>query len=142
MSTRRKAQRKQQQKNMPLGALLRSSQDNAVSRALLQLIEPYNDLEKDPEALERMLATGMMAWNLTVIPPEAAQDMLRALLDSLPAEEFKSVMLEMLDALIERKLELFPDDQRLISGYKIKLTGDGLDVQVSYYLPDVVADEG
>jgi hypothetical protein len=157
MSTRRKAQRQQRLATgqphsrstavpssggtaLPSGALLKSSQDNALSRALLQLIEPYNDLERGPKALEKILVAGMMAWNLTIIPPETAQTMLKELLDRMPTQDTKAATLQMLGALIERKLQLFPNDRRLLNSYKIKHVQAGIDVEVSYYSPDETSE--
>jgi hypothetical protein len=89
-----------------------------LSEALVALIEPYRRGVHDLLGYQRLITLAAFAWNLTVLPADQRD---AALLDA--AREVNVEDRTMLKAIITeflgRKLELFPDDHRMIVSYEV-----------------------
>jgi hypothetical protein len=105
------------------GTWVPSSANLTISEALLALVRPY--LEEDTDIIgARVLALlAGVAWNLDVVP-DVGRDERRDLVLSLVPDDVWQ-----LDRVLEdmrlRKIELFPDDRRIIALTKVHLQSDG-----------------
>jgi hypothetical protein len=105
------------------GTWVPSSANLLMSRALIDVIQPYIDPETDLTEARVLALLGGIAWNLSVIP-EVGQDERRDLRRWLP-DPLAVQMDRVLEDLQRRKLELFPDDRRIIALTNVHLQSDG-----------------
>jgi len=91
-----------------------------MSDVLLELVDPLNPGDLEPDKLLRLAQVGSMAWNLTVIPESSRREMIQQAIRMLPPDGDL-----ILEVLIERKLRLFPDDTRFVMDVVMKDNGRG-----------------
>lgn len=94
-----------------------------MSENILHLAEP---LLEHSQNLEGALSLAAIAWNLTLVPEDERGPMLEKLLRPAAEKdpEMELGMRVMLRHLMERKLELYPDDLRMILGHELAQTGE------------------
>lgn len=94
-----------------------------MSENILHLAEP---LLEHSENVESALSLATIAWNLSLIPEDERGPMLEKLLQSAAEKDPELVrgMRVLLRDLVERKLELYPDDPRMILGHELARTGE------------------
>jgi hypothetical protein len=112
-----------------------------LSEALGELCQPFNDGSLNINSYRKLLSLGVTAWNIALKPQEERLDMLIQLIEKLPdyktelASDFDKLMntpqlpnqeppdslviLHMLNRLIKRKDELYPNDDRAIVDFNI-----------------------
>jgi hypothetical protein len=108
-----------------------------MSEVLLRFIEPYMDLVTTDEALEKLVAVALVAWNAAMLSPDERETLIRKTEETLPAEiraDFRTV----LDPLIARKQEHFSDYRRHIVSFDLASgpTGPRLNVLSLLEKPD------
>ena len=108
-----------------------------MSEVLLRFVEPYMDLVTTDEALEKLLAVALVAWNAAIVSPDERETLIRKTEETLPAEiraDFRTV----LDPLIARKQEHFSDYRRHIVSFDLASgpTGPRLNVLSLLEKPD------
>jgi len=91
-----------------------------MSDVLLELIEPLSARNLGPDRLLRLAQVGMIAWNLALIPEEQRLETFKEMTTALPPD-VKLILF----SLIERKLVLFPDDNRYVLEVVMKDEGAG-----------------
>ena len=92
--------------------------DRKVSTRLAELVEPHADPDETRESYEALVGIGAMAWNLSLMPAADRIDSIReavrrAVAIGLPLTEW------WLTELVERKLLLFPSDDRFIESFEV-----------------------
>jgi hypothetical protein len=98
-----------------------------ISDALREIVEPYLNITDDRESVETLFSMGMFAWNLAVAAKEDRQelfDKFQAAVKSQDAEMIEEGK-ALIQKLIERKEQLFPDNHRTIMNFELKYTGRG-----------------
>ena len=95
-----------------------------VSTRLAELIEPHLAPEETLESYKALVALGAMAWNVSLVPAEERVGLVRAAVRKsvaigLPLTE------DWLNALIARKILLFPSDDRFVESYEVVIAPDG-----------------
>lgn len=96
-----------------------------ISAALLDLVDPYLDdapvLELDQAG--SIVGLGALAWNLSLLPKSERDRQIRKVTQDpeVPDPEFLE---EILQHLIQRKLDLFPDDTRRVLDWEVREEGD------------------
>jgi len=107
----------------------RSSMGKA-SAALLEVADPLLELARDPGEMHKALALALLAWNLSLLPEkERMERMAKVMEDIVPevaedeqvtCEELCDEFREIMAALISRKLELFPLDDRELADVEVR----------------------
>lgn len=90
-----------------------------ISASLVELVDPYVDDETTLDELRFLVAAGAIAWNLAnATEPERLQKLEEsaASLDDDGRQLFESLIQE----LIDRKLDMFPYDARIITGWDVR----------------------
>lgn len=106
-----------------------------MSEALEQLVEPYAYAANSEEAYENLISLGAMAWNMTVMPPEATKEITKGMIAMLGEDpEDVQFVSEQLNALMQRKKKLFPNEDRLIVDFRIEDLGDSRHLTVISHL--------
>jgi hypothetical protein len=119
--------------------------DIKLSAALIELCEPFEPENLTTKEFENLIALAAVAWNIAVLPKEERLEKLTAFVDEIPKMrqeleyEIGSVLddgskntiapatttLHFIGAMIQRKEELFPNDQRLIMDFNVKDSPEG-----------------
>jgi hypothetical protein len=118
------------------------NESRKMSENILHLAEP---LLEHSENEEGALSLATIAWNLSLIPEDERGPMLEKLLRPAAEKdpEQERGMRVLLRDLVERKLELYPDDRRMILGHELAKTGeDSMFNVVSTLMPPEGAKDG
>jgi len=109
--------------------ILGSDGRRKMSESILHLAEPLLDLSMDEE---KAVSLATIAWNLSLVPNDERGSTLEKLLRPVAEKdpEMEREMRGMLKDLVERKLELYPDDRRMILGHEIAGAGDDIMLNV------------
>jgi hypothetical protein len=128
-----KASRRKKQRNSPLGLDLRVSPEK-ISTRLAQLVDPHFAGDETRDSYAALIGLGAAAWQLSLVPAGERSEKVRefvrgATMIGLPLPE------EWRDDLIDRKLRLFPSDERAIESWTVREEPDGtFTVIVAAYL--------
>jgi hypothetical protein len=123
-----------------------------LSAALIELCEPFEPEKLSTEEFSNLIGLAAMAWNIAELPKEERLESLTAFIDTIPSmkEELKAeidtvlhddtkdsdfapatTMLHFIGAMIQRKDELFPNDDRIVVNYNVKDNPEGPYLTVS-----------
>ena len=91
-----------------------------TSEVLLELIEPLYSVKTSSDKILAIAKVGMMAWNLALMPESKRKSTFHEAARLMPRE-----LQVILFGLIERKLSLFPDDDRYIVDVVLREEGNG-----------------
>jgi hypothetical protein len=126
--------------------------DVKLSAALIELCEPFEPQNVSTKEFENLIGLAAVAWNIAVLPQEERLEKLTAFVDEMPEmrqeleNEIDTVlhddskdadfapattMLHFVGAMIQRKDELFPIDNRLILEFNVKDSPEGPHLSVS-----------
>ena len=107
----------------------------SMSDALETLIEPFMPMMDSFMSLKLLLMLGIVAWNTAINGPEDREALVANLRATLPPQSENLAGVEMIDliidALIERKKQLYPHNQRLMIDFKLTELGDGHHISVA-----------
>lgn len=94
-----------------------------MSENILHLAEP---LLEHSENVESVLSLAIIAWNLSLIPEDERGPMMEKLLQQAAEKdpELERGMRVLLKDLVQRKIELYPDDLRMILDHELTQTGE------------------
>lgn len=107
-----------------------------MSEALETLIEPFMSLTENLIPLKLLVMLGIVAWNTTITGPEIRESLMASMRATLRQQEGEQIVgaeiLDlMIDAMIERKKELYPHNQRLMLDFKLTEVGGGFHISVA-----------
>lgn len=110
------------------------------------MCEPFEPENLSAKEFEKLIALAAVAWNIAVLPKEERLEKLTAFIETMPnmKEELESeidtvlhdnskdtdfapatTMLHFIGAMIQRKDELFPNDDRIIMNFNVKDNAEG-----------------
>lgn len=95
-----------------------------MSEVLLDLIAPEQEYCKDEAALEKLLTIGAAAWNASLMGGAEQRAILEETSRTLPADARQDYF-EIVETLIRRKRQMFPDIKRPIIDFKLTLLPTG-----------------
>jgi len=97
--------------------VVRQTQGEKMSEVLLDFVRPHLDLAQNDEQQRKAIALAVLAWNVALLPPEKHAEEIDQIVSGFPdvAEEMRTLM----QAMVQRKLMLFPDHRRVILNYEI-----------------------
>ena len=123
-----------------------------LSAALIELCEPFEPENLSTKEFEKLIALAAVAWNIAVLPKEERLEKLTAFIETMPnmKEELETEIdmvlyddsedtgsapatttIHFIGAMIQRKDELFPNDNRLVLNYCVKDSPEGPHLTVS-----------
>jgi hypothetical protein len=125
-----------------------------LSAALIELCEPFEPENLSTKEFEKLIVLAAVAWNIAVLPTEERLEKLTSFVDEMPEmrqeleHEIDTVLhndskdtdffsppatttLHFIGAMIQRKDELFPTDNRLIIDFNVKDSPEGPHLTVS-----------
>ena len=127
-----------------------------LSEALIDICEPYDYDDSSLDECKKLITMAVVAWNIANQPEEKRYEQLLGFINTMP--EFKEeletdfnyfmnnansqeeppasiVFLQILSALIQRKIELYPNDDRVVMDFKLEDTPTGRHLSVSSLIP-------
>ena len=123
-----------------------------LSAALIELCEPFEPDILSTKELENLIALAAVAWNIAVLPKDERLERLTAFIETMPNMKEKleseidtvlhddskntdfapaTTMLHFIGAMIQRKDELFPNDDRIVVNFNVKDNPEGPYLTVS-----------
>ena len=123
-----------------------------LSAALIELCEPFEPDILSTKELENLIALAAVAWNIAVLPKDERLERLTAFIETMPNMKEKleseidtvlhddsknsdfapaTTMLHFIGAMIQRKDDLFPNDNRIVVNYNVKDNPEGPYLTVS-----------
>jgi len=105
-------------------------QQPKISEMLLELLFPYLEEAEDLAEIEMLFMLGMMAWNVTVQPPEEQAALLQKSVNIFPPESQAEIQ-EFLEDLMQAKMALFPEHKLMIIDFKVGIVKGELQVSVA-----------
>ena len=123
-----------------------------LSAALIDLCEPFEPQNLSTKEFESLIGLATVAWNIAVLPDDERLEKLAAFVEEIPEmrEELENeidtvlhddskdtdfapatTMLHFIGAMIQRKEELYPNDNRLILEFNVKDSPEGPHLTVS-----------
>lgn len=108
------------------------NQENKLSAAIIDIVQPFLDEAETPAAKEGVLNMGVSAWLAALLPEHNAVDQVREHIQKMCGDnpEVMAGMQADFEKAIERKRRLYPDDMRMPLDFEIKLIGDKLQFNV------------
>jgi len=124
-----------------------------LSEALIKISEPYDYEDLSLDDYKKLIMMTIAAWNIANHPEEKRAEQALGFLKAMPglADEMAMdldevlnaqkeppaaiVMAQMLNALMRRKLELYPNDNRVITDFKVTETATERHLSVSSAFP-------
>jgi hypothetical protein len=96
----------------------------------VDLSAPYRDDFLSLKAYQALIALAAAAWNLTLLSERERTLAFREVIAGAAAKD-RDAVADILMALIQRKEQLFPDDQRTIVGWEVSESADEYHVNVA-----------
>jgi hypothetical protein len=90
------------------------SRRRKLSECLVDVIEPYRSDDFDREAYSNLVTLAATAWNLSVFPKEERESAILRALQAVPLLRRRETYI-LVQRLLERKEQLFPNDRRFIA---------------------------
>lgn len=124
-----------------------------LSEALIKISEPYEYEDLSLDDYKKLIMMTIAAWNIANQPKDERAEQALGFLKALPglADEMTMdldtalneqenppaslVMAQMLSALMGRKLALYPNDNRIVTDYKVTETATDRHLSVSSIIP-------
>jgi hypothetical protein len=104
-----------------------------MSEVLEAFIEPYMDQAVTGDALRKLLALGVLAWNAALVPDDRRRKMIDGALEGLPKLpiDARTEVRALVNTMIERKEAFFPSNRRAIITFDLTDTGEGYHLSVA-----------
>ena len=110
-----------------------------MSEVVQDFIEPYMEYATTREAMGKLIALAILAWNASMLSDDKAKAMVKGVVDSQPlSKSDREMMIRVVEELIERKKEHFAHYTRDILDYELTEAEDGFRLSVVSF---VDADE-
>src|SRR4029453_9828098 len=93
-------------------------QTTKMSEVLWEFLAPYTPLAPDREAMEKLLALAIAAWNVALFPGGERAQRLPELRGAVAAEAREDV-LELIEEMVARKERAFAQHTRYILNYEL-----------------------
>ncbi len=130
---KRKLKRNHPNKNM---TIVDSPEGVAKMSDMIEVIlGSYIDEPESTNAFTNLIGLAVMAWNTTLLPADKQDESLDHLKNLFPQAEDLEMAKEMVAILMKRKLEIFPEVNRIIVDFSVVPDGDGWDIEIASTLP-------
>ena len=104
-----------------------------MSEILLDFARPlFTDVDKESDAFDTAVGIAVTVWNISQAPEEVQDALLDELLDRATEDDPSAAdgLQQTLALMLERKQQLYPDNNRIVLDYKIVKRGSHTHVDV------------
>jgi hypothetical protein len=101
-----------------------------LSGIILDFAEPFLELGLQEKVI---LTLAIIAWNISMFPEEDRASKIEELIEKhIPHDDprYLTILKATIAAMVLRKLQMYPDNKRLILGYDFTESGDGMTLNV------------
>ena len=112
------------------GKRSRAHKADKLSARLVELISPYEPYCETLAAFEHLAALGSAAWNLAALPEKVRGETMAKILEAVPLED-RDTASRVVQELLISKLQLYPEDRRLIMGVHVVEEAESFHVTVA-----------
>ncbi len=95
-------------------------------------LSPWGKHLEDARYFDAIALAWVLLWNCTVDPASVPMSRIRRVCKGL----FDIPTNELIDVLSKRRMVFFPDDNRLIEGYRVGITSEAFVIYVTFVEPD------
>lgn len=124
--------------SLPQKVLIDPPDHEKMSAVILEFARPLLDFAKDDATYRNVISFAIVAWNFAVIREQSGPEALEEIMQETAKPGSDKAIIEsyrpFLEALFQRKRELFPDNHRMILDYKLNQTRDNLNLNVLSYM--------
>ena len=121
--------------------LIRDSSLEKMSEILLEYAKPLVDVvETDNiEYYEKAIKISIMLWNCTILQEttKSRKEIMKMLKPVMPDAESKSIV----NYMLERKRQMYPDNKRVIMSYELSETAEGFHLSVASTVTSAAAEK-
>jgi hypothetical protein len=114
-----------------------TSPKRKMSEMISEMASPFISGGKTPEEKHHRLTAACSAWNMACGSPEMRRQQLEQYVEgyrgnnpATPTSELANIR-KVMESLMERKLELFPDDKRQIVSARVVMVGKDYRIEVA-----------
>jgi len=101
----------------------RNPASKKISDALVTLIRPWLGGEESLDEYRALVEIGEIAWNLALLDPQERNEELASAVKKVASPD-ADIFRQVLEGMVARKYELFPQDRRLVVGVEVTARGD------------------
>lgn len=114
-----------------------------ISACLIELILPYLPEQAGIKEWRTGIAMAAMAWNLALLPASERDGEIERMFQQAEAHALDDPLLleDLLQLLISRKLQLYPDDPRWVLSWEVRKAGSRFHVMAITALPEEVPED-
>ncbi len=105
-----------------------------MSEVLEEFVEPYLPEANGLEQQQMVFEMAIIAWNLAILPAHKRQSALEDMFNNLMKDKraiVKRDLNNLIDEMVQRKLELFPNNRRYIIDFQLEDAGDQFHLSVA-----------
>jgi hypothetical protein len=113
---------------------IQPKEDPRLSERLVDLIAPYCEDALTLRRYEMLIGAAASAWNLSLLPERERPEALREAVRTLSIDDANSVA-DLVEALMRRREELFPTDDRSIVSWEVSESSGQYHVTVLSEIP-------
>lgn len=109
-----------------------------TSEVLIEFVKPFLDKVNTHQRREALFRLAIISWNIAIVPENERQKMLEMTIKTFCNKhdpEFTKDTRILIEELIERKLTLFADYNRLITGFELDDRPDSFHISVASVIP-------
>ncbi len=103
-----------------------------LSQRLLAVVEPFANNAQNFKSYASLVGLAIIAWNSSLVVEDMRPFIVGDFVNDMAQEEDinRPELTSIINALLSRKLELFPDDYREIHDYHLEERGDKVHLRV------------
>ena len=110
-----------------------------TSEILTEFVKPFLDKANSHQRREALFSLAIMSWNMALLPENERKTMLEMTSKTFRNKhdpEFTKDIRNLIEEFIERKLTLFADYNRLITGFELDDRPDSFYISVASIIPE------
>jgi hypothetical protein len=100
-----------------------------MSEVLLEFVEPYSESWSTEEQLQKLLTVALVAWNAAILPESKRDEFILDMVNTVPPDA-RRPMLAIIAEMMQRKLQHFAGNKRMILNFEVTSTPSGPHVSV------------
>jgi len=122
----------------------RPAGESKISTVFTEFIDPFTEYATNQAGYIKLIGLGVCAWNAALLPEDERRTLMNGVVQDVfgnMSEKQRADLNYLLDSLIQRKTQYFPDDRRYILSYHLEDTGTGYRLMMVSTMMDVPEDE-
>lgn len=111
-----------------------------ISASLGELIDPYIIADTTPDEFRKLVALGVIAWNLSSYDEPRRTEEMGRFTDAMGDANFQEFT-ALIRSMVARKLAIFPDDSRFVVSWDVKQDNNRFHITAAALVPNANSKE-